>query len=323
MVVSAAADLRGLSKQQEGERGSTDIPFWISSAPTALCSAGTLSQLYQKLYRLNSKSDGKYIKIKGFDRFEQSFGRRAEKIPALGSLWQFPARGFLCYKVRMLQIRKVDKFFADRCLFAEINLHIRPADRIGLCGENGAGKTTLLKMLAGKVSPDAGELQVARGTSFGYLPQDGLEHRGVTLFQEVRSALSELLALEQELTGLEQAIATSGSEAQLERYAEAQELFQQRGGYTMEAEIGKVLRGLGFAESDWEKPCEQFSGGWQMRIALAKLLLQRPNLLLLDEPTNHLDLQQVFRWLADAHRAGQAIAPAPQPAAARRTDQPP
>jgi ATP-binding cassette, subfamily F, member 3 len=190
----------------------------------------------------------------------------------------------------MLQIRKIDKFFADRCLFAEINLHIRPADRIGLCGENGAGKTTLLTLLAGKVSPDAGELQVARGTTFGYLPQDGLEHRGVTLFQEVRSALSELLALEQELTDLEQAIATSGSEAQLERYAEAQELFQQRGGYTMEAEIGKVLRGLGFAESDWEKPCEQFSGGWQMRIALAKLLLQRPNLLLLDEPTNHLDL---------------------------------
>jgi ATP-binding cassette subfamily F protein 3 len=190
----------------------------------------------------------------------------------------------------MLQLRKIDKFFADRRLFAEISLHIRPRDRIGLCGENGAGKTTLLKMLAGKVQPDAGELQAARGTTFGYLPQDGLEHRGMSLFQEVRTALSELLALEQELAELEQTIALTHGEAQLSRYAEAQELFQQRGGYTMEAEIGKVLRGLGFQDTDWDKPCEQFSGGWQMRIALAKLLLQRPNLLLLDEPTNHLDL---------------------------------
>jgi ATP-binding cassette, subfamily F, member 3 len=207
-----------------------------------------------------------------------------------GSSRLFPGDEDLCYKMRMLQIKKIDKFFADRRLFAEINLHIRPNDRIGLCGENGTGKTTLLKMLAGRVSPDAGELQVARGTTFGYLPQDGLEHHGVSLFEEVRSALAELLVLERELTELEQAIAAGGSETQLERYAEAQELFQQRGGYTVEAEIGKVLRGLGFSESDWEKPCEQFSGGWQMRIALAKLLLQRPNLLLLDEPTNHLDL---------------------------------
>jgi len=202
----------------------------------------------------------------------------------------FPAPHLLCYKVRMLQIRKIDKYFADRRLFAEISLHIRPTDRIGLCGENGAGKTTLLKMLAGKVAPDAGELQIARGTTFGYLPQDGLEHRGHSLFQEVRTALSELLELERELAELEQSIAAAESQPLLDRYAEAQELFQQRGGYTMEAEIGKILCGLGFQQSDWERPCEQFSGGWQMRIALAKLLLQRPNLLLLDEPTNHLDL---------------------------------
>ncbi len=190
----------------------------------------------------------------------------------------------------MLQLKNVIKDFADRRLFAGIDWHIRPADRIGLCGENGAGKTTLLKMLAGKVSPDAGEVQVARGTTFGYLPQDGLEHRGRSLFAEVREAFAELLRMEQELASLEQAIAERHAQADMDRYATLQEAFRQRGGYTMETEIAKVLRGLGFSEPDWEKPCEQFSGGWQMRIALAKLLLQRPNLLLLDEPTNHLDL---------------------------------
>jgi ATP-binding cassette, subfamily F, member 3 len=190
----------------------------------------------------------------------------------------------------MLQLKNVIKDFAARRLFAGIDWHIRPSDRIGLCGENGAGKTTLLKMLAGRVSPDDGEVQVARGTTFGYLPQDGLEHHGQSLFAEVREAFAELLRMEQELATLEQSIAACHTQADMDRYAILLEAFRQRGGYTMETEIAKVLRGLGFAEQDWEKPCEQFSGGWQMRIALAKLLLQRPNLLLLDEPTNHLDL---------------------------------
>ena len=198
----------------------------------------------------------------------------------------------------MLQLKNVIKDFADRRIFAGIDWHIRPGDRIGLCGENGAGKTTLLKMLAGRVSPDGGEMQVARGTTFGYLPQDGLEHRGRSLFAEVREAFAELLAMETELTGLEQAIAACHEPADMDRYATLQEAFRQRGGYAMETEIAKVLRGLGFAEGDWNKPCEQFSGGWQMRIALAKLLLQRPNLLLLDEPTNHLDLP-ARDWLED------------------------
>jgi ATP-binding cassette subfamily F protein 3 len=190
----------------------------------------------------------------------------------------------------MLQLRNVIKDFGGRRLFAGIDWHIRPGDRIGLCGENGAGKTTLLKMLAGRVTPDDGQVQAAKGTTFGYLPQDGLEHRGRSLFAEVRSALSELLRMEEELHRLEQEIAERHDAEAMDRYATVQEAFRQKGGYSMEAEIAKVLRGLGFAEEDWEKPCEHFSGGWQMRIALARLLLQRPNLLLLDEPTNHLDL---------------------------------
>src|SRR5512133_783678 len=190
----------------------------------------------------------------------------------------------------MLQLRKIIKDYGGRKLFAGIDWHIRPGDRIGLCGENGAGKTTLLKMLAGAVQPDQGDVQVAKGTTFGYLPQDGLEHKGQALFDEVRSALAELLAMEVELRALEEQISRTHAASALDRYSLVQEIFRHRGGYEIETEIAKVLRGLGFQESDWSKPCEQFSGGWQMRIALAKLLLQRPNLLLLDEPTNHLDL---------------------------------
>ncbi|AMV72960.1 ABC-F family ATP-binding cassette domain-containing protein [Desulfuromonas carbonis] len=190
----------------------------------------------------------------------------------------------------MLQLREIIKDFGGRRLFAGISWHLRPGDKVGLCGENGAGKTTLLKVLAGQVPVDVGEVQIARGTTCGYLPQDGLEHRGRSLFAEVRTALAELLAMERELGELEAAIAERHLPADLDRYATVQETFRQRGGYEMETEIAKVLRGLGFAEGDWEKPCEHFSGGWQMRIALARLLLQRPNLLLLDEPTNHLDL---------------------------------
>jgi ATP-binding cassette subfamily F protein 3 len=190
----------------------------------------------------------------------------------------------------MLQIKNIVKNFGGRQLFSGINWHIRSGDRIGLCGENGAGKTTLLKILSGAVTPDDGEIQIARGTTFGYLAQGGLEHRGRSLFDEVRSAFTEMLDMEAELRQLEETISKKQDSHIMGRYATLQEAFRQRGGYTMETEIAKVLRGLGFHDKDWERHCEHFSGGWQMRIALAKLLLKRPNLLLLDEPTNHLDL---------------------------------
>ncbi len=198
----------------------------------------------------------------------------------------------------MLHLNDLRKEFADRVLFSGVNLHIRPGDRIGLCGDNGSGKTTLLKILAGRVEPDGGRVSCARGTTFGYLPQDGLTHAGRSLFEEVRSGLDELVAIEKELSELQRRLETAADDALLQRYAELEETFSRRGGYAMEAEVGRVLRGLGFAEADWQRPCETFSGGWQMRIALARLLLRRPNLLLLDEPTNHLDLP-ARDWLED------------------------
>ena len=190
----------------------------------------------------------------------------------------------------MLQLINVTKSFAGQTVLNAVDWHLRPGERIGLCGENGAGKTTLLRLLAGQHEPDAGTVQMARGTLVGYLPQDGLEHAGRTLFEEARSALDHLLAIEKELSELEARISADHRQDDLDRYAHLQEEFLQRGGYAMESEVARVLKGLGFTEADRDKPCEHFSGGWQMRIALVKLLLRRPNLLLLDEPTNHLDL---------------------------------
>jgi ATP-binding cassette subfamily F protein 3 len=203
----------------------------------------------------------------------------------------------------MIHVEGLSKRYGDKVLFADVSWHVRKRDRIGLSGPNGAGKTTLLRMLAGLEEPDAGAIRMASDTSIGYLPQDGIVHHGRTVYAEVVLAFEELLALREEQHRIEDALAHAteedgGHEKLLERYAEVTERFKQLGGWEIDARVATVLKGLGFSPADQERRTEEFSGGWQMRIALAKLLLARPNLLLMDEPTNHLDLP-ARNWLEE------------------------
>ncbi|HLA78514.1 MAG TPA: ATP-binding cassette domain-containing protein [Vicinamibacteria bacterium] len=204
----------------------------------------------------------------------------------------------------MIHVEGLTKRYGDRVLLEDVSWHVKKRDRIGLSGPNGAGKTTLLKLLAGLEEPDAGSIRMASDTSIGYLPQDGIVHGGRTVFDEVVLAFEELLALKAEQHAIEDRLAEAthddgeDHDKLLTRYAEVGERFKHLGGYEMDARIALVLKGLGFSLEDQKRRTEEFSGGWQMRIALAKLLLARPNLLLMDEPTNHLDLP-ARNWLEE------------------------
>jgi ATP-binding cassette subfamily F protein 3 len=203
----------------------------------------------------------------------------------------------------MIQLSAAGKRFGHKLLFENADWLITPHDRVGLVGANGTGKSTIMKILAGLDTLDYGALTVAKGTSAGYLPQDGLSLSGRTVFAECMSVFDDLRAIEQELEALTHKIAeldhTSAEYAEVgERYHRLEHEFRTRDGYSIEAEVGRVLMGLGFKKEDWERQTDEFSGGWQMRLALAKLLLQKPNLLLLDEPTNHLDLE-ARNWLEE------------------------
>jgi ATP-binding cassette subfamily F protein 3 len=206
----------------------------------------------------------------------------------------------------MIQLSNLSKSFGDRVLLDAVSWQIDNRERVGLSGPNGAGKTTLLKMLAGIDEPDSGQVVKPAGLTIGYLPQDGLHHTGRTLVEEAGQAFKTLLDMRAEIAQLEDRLASDaddeaghgGHAAMLTRYSELQETFRRLEGYSVDLKIHTVLRGLGFSKEDLEKPTETFSGGWQMRIALAKLLLGRPGLLLLDEPTNHLDLE-ARNWLEE------------------------
>src|SRR6476469_775055 len=203
----------------------------------------------------------------------------------------------------MIQLASLSKSFGDRVLLDNVSWQIDDRERVGLAGPNGAGKTTLLKMLAGLEEPDAGAVVKPSGLVVGYLPQDGLSHSGRTLLEEAGLAFKPLLDMRAEIHSIEERLGDDlGDEsehaAMLTKYSELQENFRRLEGYSIDLKITTVLRGLGFEAEDFDKPSETFSGGWQMRIALAKLLLGRPNLLLLDEPTNHLDLD-ARNWLEE------------------------
>jgi len=201
----------------------------------------------------------------------------------------------------MIQLTEAGKRFGPKILFQDLNWLITPKERVGIVGANGTGKSTLLKALAGIEGLDYGSLNVMKGIRAGYLPQDGITLTGRSVFNECLSVFDEIRALEAEQQTLERKMGELDHESPeyqqiAERYHQVQAEFTSRDGYNIESRVGTVLTGLGFSKEDWQRRVEEFSGGWQMRIALAKLLLEEPNLLLLDEPTNHLDLE-ARNWL--------------------------
>jgi ATP-binding cassette subfamily F protein 3 len=203
----------------------------------------------------------------------------------------------------VIQLSSLSKSFGDRVLLDAVTWQIDDRERVGLSGPNGAGKTTLLKMLAGLDEPDGGQVVKPTGLTIGYLPQDGLSYTGRTLREEASMAFKPLLDMKAEIASLEERLGNDSEshdehELMLSRYSELQEEFRRGDGYTIELKVTTVLKGLGFSDDDMGKRTETFSGGWQMRIALARLLLGRPGLLLLDEPTNHLDLD-ARNWLEE------------------------
>ena len=203
----------------------------------------------------------------------------------------------------MLQLSSVTKSFGERVLFENVTWQISAGERVGLCGPNGAGKTTLLKMLAGLDDPDSGNIIKPSALTVGYLPQDGLEHAGRSILEEASSAFADLLNVKAEMHDIEARLGDASlpqheHDALLDRYSALQDRFRIGDGYSIDLKVATVLRGLGFADAVFDQPTDSLSGGWQMRLALAKLLLGRPTLLLLDEPTNHLDLD-ARNWLEE------------------------
>ncbi len=202
----------------------------------------------------------------------------------------------------IISVDSVTKTFGERVLFEDASLRIGVRDRIALLGPNGSGKTTLLEIIAGLQTPDDGSITRARDAVVGYLRQEAIEMRGRTVLTEALSAADEVTSLEHRIRLLESDIAEHDDPSSpdatglLEEYGRLRDRFEHAGGYTIETEARAVLTGLGFGESDLPRPTEELSGGWLMRLALAKLLLAKPDVLLLDEPTNHLDLETV-NWL--------------------------
>jgi ATP-binding cassette subfamily F protein 3 len=203
----------------------------------------------------------------------------------------------------VVQLTNVSVSFGAHPVLRSVSWRVGDQDRVGLVGPNGSGKTTLLRLIRGEIAQDSGEIVSSKGTTFGYLPQEQLTLRGRTLSEEVMTVMSALTRMEERLRDLEHEMAELPPEGPehdriMAEYARLQHAFEVGGGFSIEARVAYVLAGLGFSERDRGRATEEFSGGWQMRIALAKLLLEKPSVLLLDEPTNHLDLESII-WLEE------------------------
>lgn len=204
----------------------------------------------------------------------------------------------------IMQLEHITKAYGGRTLFEDVCIRLEDYDRLALVGPNGAGKTTLLNCISGKDDPDSGEILLAKGARIGYLEQEAIEMGERPIFEEVISSQVEILAAEQRLRQLEMELGNDPTEQQLAQAGRARDEYENMGGYQLESKVRSVLFGLGFGELDMRRLTTEFSGGWQMRIALAKLLIRNPEVLLLDEPTNHLDLESV-KWLEGFLRSYQ------------------
>ena len=196
----------------------------------------------------------------------------------------------------MIQLEGVSKGFGGQLVFRDVTWRLADRERIGLVGPNGAGKTTLCRILAGLEEPDSGQVSRPRSATVGYLPQEVAGAAAGSVLVEALSGFEEVWALEREMEDVARALETAPGEALTERYGELQHRFEALGGYRLETAARTILSGLGFAADELHRPLAEFSGGWRMRAALARLLLLAPSLLLLDEPTNHLDLASLG-WL--------------------------
>jgi len=200
----------------------------------------------------------------------------------------------------MITLSHLQKQFGSRVIFRDSSFQIGARDRIGLIGPNGSGKTTLFRMVLGEESIDEGEIRIAKGVKIGYLPQEVIPFKRNSVLDEVLRSLSGIISLQDKMTILEQELASVEDPMEQEKlakeYGKLQERYTVLGGYGIEAEAKQILQGLGFRERDFNRLTDELSGGWLMRIALSKILLQAPDLLLLDEPTNYLDLGSLV-WL--------------------------
>jgi ATP-binding cassette subfamily F protein 3 len=199
----------------------------------------------------------------------------------------------------MLSINNMSFYFGSRPLYDEVSLHIKPKNKIGLIGANGTGKSTLLRIISGEYKPDKGDISRSGDCTIGFLYQDLLSYESDdSILQVAMQAFEEAMAVQKQMDALLHEMEVNYKEEQIDKLTKLQERFDALDGYSLQAKAEEILEGLGFSTADLERPLRTFSGGWRMRVMLAKMLLSKPSLLMLDEPTNHLDLPSI-QWIED------------------------